>query len=344
MLAQSQLQAFPMNDENQPKRKAALARAKSLTSEQRSQIAKNAASKRWAVAKGLPRAEYGSRERPIRIGDLEIACYVLDDGRRVLTQEGMLIAMGRAAKAKGGQGVRTAVDGLPPFIAASNLKPLIPLEILQSTAPIEFVTDTGVIVFGYPAELLPEVCRLYLRARDEEILLSSQKHIATRADMLVRALAATGIVALIDEATGFQEVRSKHALQEYLERFIRKELAAWVQRFPPEFFKELYRLKKWPWTGSSRRPGVVGHYIKDLVYERLGPGVLEQLEQVNPTDGHGRRKAKHHQWLSDDLGIPGLSQHMHALIGFMRAEDDWHEFKIRFNRAFPKRGDNLQLF
>lgn len=333
-----------MTDQNQPKRKAALARAKSLTAEQRSQIAKKAAGKRWAAAKDLPRAEYGSRERPIRIGDLEIACYVLNDGRRVLTQEGMLIAMGRAAKAKGGQGVRTAVDGLPPFIAATNLKPLIPLEISQSTTPIEFITDAGVIAFGYPAELLPEVCRLYLRARDEKVLLSSQKHIAIRADMLVRALAATGIVALIDEATGFQEVRAKNALQEYLERFIRKELAAWVQRFPEEFFKELYRLKKWPWTGSSRRPGVVGRYIKDLVYERLGPGVLEELERVNPTDGHGRRRSKHHQWLSDDLGIPGLSQHMHALIGFMRAEDDWHQFRTRFNRAFPKRGGSLELF
>lgn len=333
-----------MEPTNDKQRQAALARSKALTPQQRSDIAKKAASARWAAAKSLPKAQYGSKERPMRIGDLEIACYVLDDGRRVLTQEGMLIAMGRAAKAKGGQGVRTAVDGLPPFIAANNLRPLIPFEISQSTSPIEFLTDTGVIALGYPAELLPEVCRLYLRARDEKVLLPSQEHIAARADMLVRALAATGIVALIDEATGFQEVRAKDALQEYLERYIRKELAAWVQRFPIEFFQELYRLKNWPWTGSSRRPGVVGHYIKNLVYERLGPGVLQELERINPADERGRRKAKHHQWLTEDIGIPGLSQHMHALIGFMRAEDDWHAFLARFDRAFPRRGDNMPLF
>jgi len=325
------------------KQAAALARAQSLTQSERSAIAKKAASARWAAARNLPHAVYGSRERPLRIGAIEIACYVLDDGRRVLTQEGMLTALGRAAKAKGGQGVRTSVDSYPPFLAAENIKPLIPLEITLSTSPVEFVTDGGIIAFGYPAELLPEVCRLYLRARDERILLASQAHIAQRCDMLVRALAATGIVALIDEATGFQAVRAKDALQEYLERFIRKELAAWVQRFPLEFFQELYRLKKWPWTGSSRRPGVVGRYIKDLVYERLGPGVLAELERVNPSDGHGRRKVKHHQWLSDDLGIPGLSQHMHSLIGFMRASDDWASFLALFNRAFPKRGDTLPL-
>lgn len=89
----------------------------------------------------------------------------------MLTQEGMLTALGRAAKAKGGQGVRTAVDNSPPFLAAANLKPLISLEISVSTTPVEFVTDAGTIAFGYPAEMLPEVCRLYLRARDERILL-----------------------------------------------------------------------------------------------------------------------------------------------------------------------------
>lgn len=332
-----------MNTPDPKKQAAAVARAESLSPATRSEIAKKAAAARWAIAKNLPRAEYGSREQPIRIGDLEIACYVLDDGRRVLTQEGMLIALGRAAKAKGGQGVRTAVDNLPPFLAAANLKPLISKEISLSTTPIEFVTDGGAIALGYPAELLPEVCRLYLRARDEDVLLPSQFHIAQRCDMLVRALAATGIVALIDEATGFEAVRAKGALQDYLERFIRKELAAWVHRFPLEFFQEIYRLKGWPWTGSSRRPGVVGRYIKDLIYERLGPGVIAELERVNPSDGRGRRKSKHHQWLTDDLGIPGLSQHMHACIGFMRSEDDWRSFYARFNRAFPKRGDTLPL-
>ena len=111
-----------MNTPDPKKQAAAVARAESLSPATRSEIAKKAAAARWAIAKNLPRAEYGSREQPIRIGDLEIACYVLDDGRRVLTQEGMLIALGRAAKAKGGQGVRTAVDNLPPFLAAAVAK------------------------------------------------------------------------------------------------------------------------------------------------------------------------------------------------------------------------------
>ncbi len=168
--------------------------------------------------------------------------------------------------------------------------------------------------------------------------------VAQHAELLVRGLAQVGIVALVDEATGYQEVRDRTALQQYLEKFLRKELAAWVQRFPDEFFRQLYRLKRWPWNGSSRRPGVVSYYIKDLVYERLGPGIVEQLERLNPTDGKGRRKSKHHQWLTDDIGHPALSQHMFTLISFMRAEDDWHAFNARFKRAFPKMGETPSLF
>lgn len=334
-----------VDDEKSGRAKGGHARALALPDERRSEIAAQAARARWDAKKyeHLPLAEFGSPDRPLRILDAEIPCYVLNDGRRVLTQQGFLSALGRARKAKGGTGAAGGVDNLPAFLAANNLKPLISEDLLRSTRPIEFRLPTGGKAYGYMAELLPKVCNIYLRARDSKLLLPSQKRAAEQADMLVRGLAETGIVALVDEATGYQQIRARDALQAYLEKFLRTELAAYVARFPEEFFEQIYRLKRWPWNGSSRRPGVVGRYIKDLVYERLGPGVIEELERKNPSDGKGQRKARHHQWLSDDLGHPALSQHMHALVGFMRAEDDWRSFYQRFSRAFPKRGDTLPL-
>lgn len=327
--------------------KGGAARAAKLTPEQRSEIARKGALARKNAAP-LLLAKFGSSDRPLRLGDAEIPCYVLDDGTRVLTQEGFLSAIGRARKAKGGTGASTRTDAtsdpyLPAFLAAANLQPVIPADLAETTRPIRFKLPTGGTGYGFRAEALPKVCNVYLKARDQGLLLPSQRHIAEKADILIRGLAETGIVALVDEATGYQEVRARDALQQYLERFIRKELAAWVKTFPDEFFRELYRLKKWTWTGTSRRPGVVGHYIKDLVYERLGPGVIAELERKNPSDGKGQRKAKHHQWLTDDIGNPALAQHMYALIGFMRAEQNWDEFKTRFGRAFPKKGDTLEL-
>ncbi|MHB1700923.1 MAG: P63C domain-containing protein [Acidobacteriaceae bacterium] len=322
--------------------KGGIERAKNLDPTRRSEIASKAAAMRWKSAE-LPVAEYGSADRPLRILDSEIPCYVLSDGTRVLTQEGFLSALGRARKAKGGTGASTLVDNLPAFLSANNIKPLISNELYESTNPIEFRLPTGGKAFGFRAELLPKVCNVYLQARDKGLLLSSQKRIAEKADMLVRGLAETGIVALVDEATGYQQVRARDALQAFLNSFLRKELAAWVKTFPDEFFQELFRLKRWKWSGTSRRPSVVGHYINDLVYDRLGPGVLDELKRKNPTDANGRRKAKHFQWLTEDIGNPALAQHMYALIGFMRAEDDWEAFKSRFYRSFPKKGDTLTL-
>ena len=319
-----------------PQAKGAHARAASLTPERRTEIARRAALKKA----GVPQATHRG---VITIGAVEVECYVLDDGRRVLTQESFLKGMGRAAKAKGGQGVLTTVDDTPAFLAAANLKPLIEKEISASTTPVEFASLTGTKVRGYVAELLPQVCRVYLAARDDNKLLGSQKHIAERADVLVRALAVLGITALVDEATGYQEVRDRRALQALLDAYLRKEHAAWARRFPNEFYQEMFRLKGWKYpTEGGARPGVVGRYTSDVVYARIAPGLVEELEHKNPSEG-GQRRSKHHQWLTDDVGHPALGAHLHAVIGFMRASDNWERFKELLDRAFPVKGTQFAL-
>src|ERR1700716_1373180 len=109
---------------------AALARRESLSPEERSAIARRAALARHD--KGLPKA---IAEGAIVIGDLRIACAVLDDqdNTRVLTQEGFLTAIGRAGKAKGGEGA--SIDGLPAFLRAANLTPFISNDLIGSTSP-----------------------------------------------------------------------------------------------------------------------------------------------------------------------------------------------------------------
>jgi hypothetical protein len=94
---------------------------------------------------------------------------------------------------------------------------------------------------------------------------------------------------------------------------------------------------------SVKRPLYVGRLTNDLVYERLAPGILEELQSRNPRDDKGRRQHKHHQLLTDDVGHPALAQHLHAVIGLMRASNNWREFHEMLDRAFPKKGSVLQL-
>jgi hypothetical protein len=129
---------------------------------------------------------------------------------------------------------------------------------------------------------------------------------------MLKGLGRLGIAGLIDEATGYQEVRDKQALQALLDTYLRKELAAWAKRFPDEFYEHIFRLRGWQWKGRGKNPPqAVAGYTKDIVYDaRLAPQILEELEKKNPVEG-GRRKAKHHQWLTEDVGHPALAQHLH---------------------------------
>ena len=320
------------------KAKGGLARAESLSAEQRKEIAAKAARARWEGA--TPTATH---EGALHIGNIEIPCAVLSDGTRVLTQSGFMRALGRARQAKGRQYYDGDVN-LPAFLTAKNLTPFISKELEVTSSQIEFRTQTGGKAFGYAAELLPSVCGVFLAAERAGVLTHNQRHIAEQAKILVLGLAHVGIAGLVDEATGYQEVRDRRALQAILDRYLQKELAAWAKRFPDEFYKEMFRLKGWPMNPLKvRRPGVVGKYTTNIVYERLAPGIVEELEKRNPKDDRGYRKGKHHQLLTEDVGHPALAQHLYATIGLMRASADWDSFLRLLDRAFPRKNETLAL-
>lgn len=320
------------------KAKGGVARANALSAETRREIARKAAMARWS--EDLPRATHGSPDKPIRIGDIEIQCYVLPDETRVLSQSGLHLALNMSQG--GGKGGVRKIVSLMDRLATKGID--INDLSARANSPIRFVPPHGGNpADGYDATILPDICSALIKADQKGVLDARLKYMAERAAILQHGFATLGIIGLVDEATGYQQIRARDALQAYLDRFLRKELAAWVKTFPDEFFEQLFRLKKWKWKGTSKRPGVVGHYINDLIYDRLGPGVLDELNKRNPVDERGRRKAKHFQWLTEDIGHPALAQHMYATIGFMRASDSWDNFKLNFCRAFPKKGENLAL-
>lgn len=212
--------------------------------------------------------------------------------------------------------------------------------------PLRFVRPGrgGKLAVGYEATILPDICDAILDARKKEKLTPTEQLVADQCEILTRAFAKVGIIALIDEVTGYQEIRDREALQAILDKYLRKEYAAWAKRFPDDFYREMFRLRGWQWRGLKvNRPSVVAHYTKDLVYQRLAPGIMEKLEQVNPRDEKGNRAAKHHQWLTEDIGVPALAQHLYATIGFMRAASTWDQFYRMMQRAYPKLNSNLVL-
>jgi hypothetical protein len=320
--------------------KGGKARARALSSEDRRAIARAAADARWSnrSTEAPPRATHTGT---VRIGQREIECGVLEDGTRVLTRATFIRAIGRTGKAKGGRKYDAHLQ-LPVFLTAENLRPFIPPELLENSTPISILYK-GVRALGYKAELLADVCQVFIDAKDAGVLRANQMPIAEACKLLYRGFAKLGIVALVDEATGYQESRADEALQQLLDLYLSREFATWAKTFPDEFYEEIFRLRNWKWRGrSTNPPQVVAHYTNDLVYARLAPGILKELKTRNPKVGK-YRKARHPQLLTVDVGHPALAQHLHAVIAIMRASDTWNDFMQKMNRAFPVKGDKLQL-
>jgi hypothetical protein len=326
-----------------PQSRGGKARAERLTPDQRREIARDAARTRWSVAENLPKATHRGT---LEIGEARIPCAVLSDGRRVITEHGITQALGSRSGASKRIKKASATSGppLPIFLAPSNLRPFVTDELVAGPLQPVHYRDGSRVVSAFDASALPAVCDIWLKARDAGALQAQQLDRAYQAEVLMRGLARVGIVALVDEATGFQEERDRDALHRLLAVYLSAERLAWAKRFPDEFYRQIYRLRGWHWpTGRARTP-LIGKITNRIVYDLLPEGVLDELQLRNPTaPGTGRRKWKHHQFLSEDLGQPDLRDHLLQLIAVMRVSKDWDTFERHVVDAFPRPGSQLQI-
>jgi P63C domain len=282
-----------------------------------------------------------------------IPAAVLDDGTRVISERGMSKALGAKRGGSHWQRKKKAEEEggafLPVFLSANNLKPFVSNELaLALSTPILYrVPGSGGIANGIEANNVPKICRVWMNANIAGVLSKPQQRIARAADILLRGLEVIGIVGLVDEATGYQETRAKDALVKILEAFIAKELREWVSTFPVDYYKELFRLRGWHFpdlpADQKRRPILVGKITNDVIYDRLAPGVREELHRLTPRNEKGRLKHKLFQRLTKETGHPKLKEHLASVTTLMRAADNWPQFMSMLNRSLPRYGDTPYL-
>lgn len=304
------------------------ARAESLTKEERSEQARRAVEARWEKAgRSALRATHGSPDRPLRIGALEIPCYVLENGVRVLSGRGMQTALGL------GQG-HGAI--LKDFLATPSLKPFIPNDLAMALVdPLRFVRPGrgGKVAVGFEATILADICDVILQARKAIKLTKRQIVIADQCEMLMRAFAKVGIIALVDEATGYQYDRPRRDLEEQLRRFLGEDLVRYVQGFPSDYFKHLCRLRGVELRSDMRLPSYFGNLTNDLVYRRIAPGLVQALKSRRLERGKSSNKL--YWWTSEDVGYPALQRHLGAVVTLLKINDDYKAFYKQINAVSP---------
>lgn len=325
-------------DEPTGKAKGAAARAAKLTAEERKAISMRAVQAKKDRAT-MPKVTH---EGVLKILNIELPCYVLASGQRVLSQRAISAAF---TGNRGGGLISTGEDGAqktPRFLAKKVVNPFINKDLAaRINSPIEFIPKTGRSAFGYDAALLPEICEVIIDAYAAAGQNDSPE--CKTANLLMRGFARVGIAALVDEATGFQRDREKDALAKILEAFVAKELQPYLKTFPPEYYEQLFKLYNLPFppTGNkSWRPAFFGHITNDVVYSRLAPDLLPELKKAATK---AEKKSKLHQWLTNDIGHPKLREHLASIVSILKLSTTPEQFKANVNLVHPQFGESGML-
>jgi hypothetical protein len=327
------------------------ARMEKLSPEARRELARNAAQERWKrqrisrSAGTMPPGEMGhvddmdaiepevisniTSSLPIAQWpgelDIGIACYVLDDGRRIISRTG---ATEFLTGGKGG-------GNLESYTGVQTLREYIPGDLPGQM--IEFVMP-GVVnktVKGMEADTFLEICRAYVTAWQHGKLDGSeaQQKIAMKAAVLSAACAKVGLTALIDEATGYQYERPGDALALKLKLFLAEEMRKWDRTFPDQLWEQFGRLTNWKGAIHSR-PKYWGKLVMELIYEYLDPDVAQWLRDNAPKPKKGKN---YHQWLSEQYGLKKLIEHIWKVIGVASTCDTMDELRTRMQEIYGKR-------
>jgi hypothetical protein len=259
----------------------------------------------------------------LSVDSIELPCYVLDDGRRVISRTGATDVL--TGKRGGGN--------LESYLGVQALKKYIPDDLSGQMIEISIREAVNKTVMAMEAETFLEICKAYVKALNDEALETErQKSIAMKASMFLASCAKIGLIALIDEATGYQYERAQDALQLKLKRYLTEALRKWEKTFPDELWIGFGRLTSW--KGSvTKRPKYWGKFVIELVYEYLDSDVAKWLKENAPKPRHGQN---YHQWLSSQYGLKKLLEHIWMLIGIARTCQDMWELRNKMAEMYGK--------
>lgn len=278
------------------------------------------------VKSGIPEARWMGF---LQVGDEELPVYVLEDGRRVISRTA---ATGLITNNKGG-------GNLESYLGVEAMKDYRP----NNPAMIEFSIE-GVVnkmVMGFEAETFLEICRSYVNALAAGALKTERQiEIAARCSMFLSACAKVGLIALIDEATGYQYIRSEDALQVKLRAYLEKEMRPWEKTFPDELWQEFARLTNWK-GGVVQRPKYWGKLVMELVYEYLDEDVASWLRDNAPSP---IGNLSYHRWLTSQYGLKKLVEHIWMLIGMARGCQTMRELRDRMAMQFGREPFLLNMY
>lgn len=259
-----------------------------------------------------------------RFGEMGCEAVVLDDGSRGYLRRQMAEMIGQHIHNRSSRFTQICADFAPKSLS------------LLEKSDSQILMPHGGLAQFFPAGVVPDIASGVIAAALEGRLHKSRLGMVAPCLKIIHALASTGEVALIDEATGYQYHRAPDALQELIGKLLRQSGSSWERRFQPDYYRAIYRLFGWRYQGHVQNPPhVLGQITLRWVYAQVLPPEL--LDEIRNRKGLSE---KHHQWLSE-RGLERLTQQIHSVTAIARCSANYRDFDHRCEAAFA--GGALQL-
>ena len=315
-----------MATEPKGKAKGGIARAKSLSVDERKKIASDAAQVRWlkAIHKGNFIEDFG----------IDVECYVLNDAAKtaVISQRGMGVALGFKGGVSGGR--------LPPFVKGKSIAPYIGREVLEKMEnPVIFQgpsagREGGPVIpkiFGYDVTLLIDLCKSIVAAETDGRLVPNQKGIAKQAHIILNASAKAGIKGLVYALAGYrpetEEVIAAFKL------YVQEEAKKYEKEFPNELYMQWHRLYQIP-VHARGKPWHFKKLTVEHIYFPLAKSngkILELVKALKAKDGD--RQKKLFQFLNE-LGARALRMQMGRVLEMTESSATQAEYEKKIVDRF----------
>lgn len=272
---------------------------------------------------------YGSSKLPLKIGGLELACYILSDKQHVLPIAGIQKILGYEGKSE---------TWLLHILISISKFEKIPKELLEAYEhPVKIeinATKNNIeILNAIDSTAFLETCQTIVDAKNNGLLGANLIKISKPASLILEHTKHKSIDVLIDDATGYQTYKTQVMLsfEQYMHSQLEDEAVFWLKTIADDFYLVLFKIHNQDWHLMKTSPEIMGSLIYDLIFCRINTEILSELRAKAPKRAYLRKGNR-----PQDNENPKLKEYIDDIMALLKTTaHNWFIFLQLLNRTYP---------
>jgi len=277
----------------------------------------------------LLKVSYGLEAYPLRIGDISIPCFILNDSKAVLLIGGIQKALGYQGRSE--KWLLYLLHHINKFISIDEL-----LQQVENPVQFQLIPRERPILKaeGLYSKTFLDVCNTIVIAKKQGYLNIHQLNYSKSAEIMLNDLSQSNIDVLIDESTGFKffRERSIDQLQQFLWDIFEDDAILWMKTIPPSFFSTLFEVHGFDWQDLANNTQNIAKIIYEIVFSRIPDPLLTTLRQERPRRIYKKKNNK-----PEHMSHPELTIYILNVLSLIKvAKQNRNIFMRLLNKSYPK--------